>query len=216
MIWTLPSSDLLTVWLFLTCTSEFPFHLQSSGEAEPWDSVNRKKDKKAPTSAQATKESFSGRGDPRGPRGGRGGRGGPGRGGAVRGRGGPRGGAANGRSPRLGSPAPTDGYPLASVETKETFDVVDSATVPAVPESNGHQNGHTPSSGWTDSDATTAPAPSAWGSSSTGRGTDTDVNGSTATSHAPTNKVVSKPATSKLSWAQITRYVCVNPNASFS
>ncbi|RDB23852.1 hypothetical protein Hypma_009226 [Hypsizygus marmoreus] len=191
----------------------------SDGVAEQWGSVSRKKDKKAPSSAHASKESFPGRGDLRGARGGRGGRGGPGRGGAaaVRSRGGPpRGGAVNGRSPRIESPNPahvdgTSSTPSAA-EPKDGSDSVDASTIPVVQEPTTHQNGAVPSAGWTESssshlDTPVLSASSSWGATSTTStwGGDTDANASTASVTAPAAKAPTKPATSKLSWAQIAR-----------
>lgn len=181
--------------------------------------MSRKKDKKAPTSAHATKESFSGRGDFRGARGGRGGRGGPGRGGAaLRSRGGPpRGGAVNGRNPRTDSPHPgsTDITPSASADFNDAAASVDA---PIKSTSAEQQNGVAPSiPSWTEAHPhLEVPTPSAsvgssWGAASTTStwGGDTDVNGSSSSLNvnAPANKLASKPATSKLSWAQIAKYV---------
>ncbi|KAF8064124.1 hypothetical protein FPV67DRAFT_1503608 [Lyophyllum atratum] len=187
----------------------------SDGVAEQWGSVSRKKDKKAPSSAQGSKESIPPRGDFRGARGGRGGRGGPGRGGAaLRGRGGPpRGGAVNGRSPRAGSPKPAhaDGTPTPSSDHQDVSDSADAPT-PVVPESTTHQNGVVPAVGWTEASSShiTAPGlstPSSRGGASTTStwGGDTEPNGSSASANVPPSKSVSKPATSKLSWAQIAR-----------
>ena len=207
--------------------SSFQFENSSTGVAEQWGSVSRKKDKKAPSSAHSSKESFSGRGDSRGGRSGRGGRGGPGRGGAApRGRGGPpQGGAVNGRSPRIGSPHPThsDGSPSLSLEPKDgtgasgdVMNKIDTA------ESTAHQNGMTPPApSWAnppsshpDIPITTSVPVSSWGVTSTRStwGGDIDVNGSSSSLNVnvPAPKVPSKsPATSKLSWAQIARFVCI-------
>ncbi|KAF5376032.1 hypothetical protein D9615_007767 [Tricholomella constricta] len=187
----------------------------SDGVAEQWGSVSRKKDKKPPASAHASKESFPARGDVRGARGGRGGRGGPGRGGAaVRGRGGPRGGAVNGRSPRVGSPnqAHPDGTPAVSTEIKDVADSVDASPLAIAPEGTNQQNGVVPPTGRTDASSShlTTPAlstSSSWAGASTTStwGGDTEPNGSSASVNVPSSKLVSKPATSKLSWAQIAR-----------
>ena len=184
------------------------FILNPTGVAEQWGSVTRKKDKKAPSSVQATKELFSGRGDFRGARGGRGGRGGQGRGGAVRG----RGGAVNGRGPRVSSPAHAEsGSSPALAEAKQASDVADSPTIPVLPESTSYPNGLKASAGRTDTPST-QPENSAFSTSSSWGGAgsavwgmDSEVNGSIPSLHAPTSKVASKPATSKLSWAQIAR-----------
>ncbi|KAF9460449.1 hypothetical protein BDZ94DRAFT_1299874 [Collybia nuda] len=191
----------------------------TDGVAEQWGSVSRKKDKKAPTSAHASKDSFSGRGDFRGARGGRGGRGGPGRGGAaMRGRGGPpRGGAVNGRSPRTESPHPTivDITPSVSTDFNDAHGLVDASVKPT--ESTTQQNGvSTPAPSWSganphlEAPTPTASAGSSWGAASTTStwGGDTDVNGSSSSLNVnvPSSKVASKsPATSKLSWAQIAK-----------
>jgi hypothetical protein len=183
--------------------------------------VSRKKDKKPPSSAQASKETFTPRGDSRG---GRGGRGGSGRGGAAsRGRGGPpRGGNVNGRSPRAGSPHPVhiDGVPSPLPESKNgTGASGDTTTKSDILESTTHQNGLTPAApSWTDSPSShldaqtsTSVSVSSWGTTSTPPwGGDTDVNGSplSLSVNVPSSKAPSKsPATSKLSWAQIARCV---------
>ncbi|KAG6843950.1 hypothetical protein H0H87_011456 [Tephrocybe sp. NHM501043] len=187
----------------------------SEGTAEQWGSVSRKKDKKAPASAPASKETFTPRGDSRGARGGRGGRGGPGRGGAaMRGRGGPpRGGAVNGRSPRVDSPNPTqaDGVTAAPSAAKDAPDAADASADPVVPEPAIQQNGTAPSAGWGDSSSSQATpsvstSTSRAGASTTSTwGADTEPNGSTPSVHAVPSKPVSNPATSKKSWAQIAR-----------
>ena len=190
------------------------FILNPTGVAEQWGSVTRKKDKKGPSSVQATKESFSGRGDFRGARGGRGGRGGQGRGSAVRGRGGPpRGGAVNGRSAWASSPAHAEsGSSPVPAEAKQVSDVADAPTIPILQESASYPNGLKASAGRTDTPSTqpessTLSISSSWAgtTSASAWGIDTEVNGSTPSLHAPTSKAASKPATSKLSWAQIAR-----------
>lgn len=209
---------------FLDEILRFFFKTSAIGVAEQWGSVSRKKDKKAPTSAHASKESFSGRGDFRGARGGRGGRGGPGRGGAaLRSRGGPpRGGAVNGRSPRTGSPHPVnvDVTPSASADFNDASGPVDASVKSTAAE---QQNGVAPSApSWTEAHphlevpTPTASAGSSWGAASTTStwGGDTDVNGSSSSLNVnvPSSKLASKsPATSKLSWAQIAKYVDFQP-----
>ncbi|KAG6853852.1 hypothetical protein C0991_000613 [Blastosporella zonata] len=187
----------------------------TEGTVEQWGSVSRKKDKKAPTPAHASKETFPPRGDARGARGGRGGRGGSGRGGAVRGRGGPpRGGAVNGRSPRVDSPnsAQVDGVVAPSTTAKDATDSADASVEPVAPEPASHQNGVVPSAGWAEASSSQAATPSvststSWAGASTTStwGADTEPNGSTPSVNAIPSKPVSTPATSKKSWAQIAR-----------
>ncbi|KAG6808774.1 hypothetical protein H0H92_002954 [Tricholoma furcatifolium] len=212
--WT--NDDLLSLLAEVHGDVELAATRISEGNAEQWGSVSRKKDKKAPASAHASKESFSARGDSRGARGGRGGRGGPGRGGATgRGRGGPpRGGAVNGRSPRVGSPtsAQVDG-PAASTASKDAPDSADaSAPEPVVPEpTTTQQNGVASQSAWTDASSSqpgssSLPASSSWAANaSSTRASDNEPNGSAPSVSAAPTKPVSTPATSKKSWAQIAR-----------
>lgn len=175
------------------------------GHAEQWGSVTRKKDKK-PTST--TKDSSASRGDFRGGRGGRAARGGP------------RGGAARGASAR-GGHHEVNGHrakPSTSGPANKDASAGDAATTAPV-------NGDA-----VDADTEAA---STWGTSTptTWGGDTAAINGTspqpasavTSTSspapapvpvqpHAPAPaKVVSTPATSKLSWAQIARCVTMLP-----
>lgn len=162
------------------------------GRAEQWGSVTRKKDKK-PTSSPSYSKDSAGRerGEHRGGRGGRAARGGP------------RGGAARGAGAR-GAHHEVNGHrakPSVSGQTPKE-------NPPAEPATSAPVNGDAP-----DPDAET----SAWSSSTptTWGGDTAAINGSAvapATTPAPTQapapgpaKVVSTPATSKLSWAQIAR-----------
>ncbi|KAI0744688.1 hypothetical protein C8Q76DRAFT_700731 [Earliella scabrosa] len=168
------------------------------GHAEQWGSVTRKKDKK-PTSTSHVKDSSANRerGDFRGGRGGRAARGGP------------RGGAARGASVR-GAHHEVNGHrakPSVSAQAVKDTPAGDVATPTTA---NGEATDADPdaASAWTSS------TPATWGDTNA-------VNGSTsspapapvatlapapvqAPSPAPA-KVVSTPATSKLSWAQIAR-----------
>ena len=174
-----------------------------TGRAEQWGSVIRKKDKKSSAVPSYNKDSSANR-DRTEFRGGRGGR--PARGGA-------RGGAARGASAR-GGHHEVNGHrakPSLSAQTPKDASAPD-ASAPAAP------NGDA-----ADADADAA----AWGSSTptTWGGDTAALNGTTphtpsAATSAPAApppaqappaavpaKVVSTPATSKLSWAQIARYV---------
>lgn len=174
------------------------------GHAEQWGNVTRKKDKKssAPTSSY-NKDSAAGggRGDFRGGRGGRGARGG-----AV------RGGARGGVSAR-GGHHDVNGH---RAKPSQSAEAVKDATAVDAPVTNGEAAD-------VDGDATSAwnsSTPTTWG------GDTTAVNGATshstpapapvASAHTPAqvpapgpsaNKAGVTPATSKLSWAQIARYV---------
>ena len=181
-----------------------------TGTVEQWGEVSRKKDKKAPTPAHTSKPSVSTRGDSRGGgRGGRGGRGGSGRGGAVtRGRGTPRA-ATNGHAHHSESSSSGAAANGSAEPTKASGAGTDASAKPSS-DSNNQQNGGVPQStpGWTDAssslpDSTTASP--AWGASAP----DTPVNGNAVVHSPPTaGKQTSKtPATSKMSWAQIARYV---------
>ncbi|KAG6867624.1 hypothetical protein C0993_000397 [Termitomyces sp. T159_Od127] len=186
----------------------------TEGTAEQWGSVSRKKDKKAPSSAHASKESFPLRGDTRGGRGGRRGRGGPGRGGAVRGRGGPaRGSAVNGRSPKVdGNSSPQlNGTAPAPTAPKDAPESADASVEPVTQESTSHQNGVAPA-GWTDASSSQIATPSvatstSWGGTGTTTTwvTDAEPSGSLPVVTPVPSKTVSNPATSKKSWAQIAR-----------
>jgi hypothetical protein len=206
-----------------------------TGHAEQWGSVTRKKDKKTPSHAPS-KDSISisasgsrGEGGFRGGRGGdRGGRGGRGRGGA----GGPRGRGGGGR----GAGAAVNGHvPSSSVSATIPGNswngvVADAAPVngaDAVPD--GDSWGSTaPDGGW-GTGASPVPAVPAVATSAPGWGApptsappatsstwtaETEVNGNgsavPATPKPKLNTAKSKtPATSKMSWAQIARYVCL-------
>ncbi|KAI0742756.1 hypothetical protein C8Q80DRAFT_1273371 [Daedaleopsis nitida] len=174
----------------------------SEGRAEQWGSVTRKKDKKLTSNSTHFKDSSANRerGDFRGGRGGRAARGGP------------RGGAARGASAR-GGHHEVNGHrakPSVAGQTPNEAPAADGAA-PSIP------NEET-----TDTDPEGA---SAWGSSTppTWGGDTSTINGSAthsapapivtpvaapapAQAHSPAPaKVVSTPATSKLSWAQIAR-----------
>ncbi|KAG6820533.1 hypothetical protein H0H93_015704 [Arthromyces matolae] len=178
----------------------------NDGNAEQWGSVSRKKDKKTPPSAHASKESPA-RGDTRGVRGGRGGRGGPGRGGAVRGRSGPsRGGAVNGRGSRVEIPAPAEADDASSLQplAKDASESADASAEPVALEPTGQQNGVATSA--SSSQLISPPAASSTALTGTGSApswaVESELNGSAALA---SNKPASTPATSKKSWAQIAR-----------
>ncbi|KAI0717695.1 hypothetical protein C8T65DRAFT_707069 [Cerioporus squamosus] len=169
------------------------------GHAEQWGSVTRKKDKK-PTSTP--KDSSAGRGDFRGGRGGRAARGGP-RGGAARGvsaRGGHN--EVNGHrvKPSTSGPVSKDAQAGdAASPAPVNGDVAD-----ADPEAASAWGSSTPATWGGDTAAIDSgsphPAPAAASTSAP----------APAPAHAPAPapapaKVVSTPATSKLSWAQIAR-----------
>ena len=180
------------------------------GTVEQWGEVSHKKDKKAPTTTHAPKPS---RGDSRGARGGRGGRGGAGRGSAAtRGRSLPRG-NMNGHHPHTNGTRPSSVSPANAANLGST-----DASHLGGEESVGHglpeshdQNGLTASiSAWTD---TSQPETSTLTTSISASGSTTDnfpaeVNGTAPVANIPVSKLASKtPATSKLSWAQIARFV---------
>ncbi|PPQ74524.1 hypothetical protein CVT26_007920 [Gymnopilus dilepis] len=178
----------------------------TEGTVEQWGEVSRKKDKKAPITGPASKPSVSTRGGPaesRGTRGGRGGRGGgPGRGGAItRGRGGPPRGGANGHIARTESPRPASAVNGHAADSTKAPAAADES---AKHESSDQPNGTSTSSAWGEvaqpeaqpaPTATITGTPSAWGAK--------EPASTVQASHAV--KQASKPATSKLSWAQIAR-----------
>lgn len=165
-----------------------------AGHAEQWGTATRKKDKKAP--AQAPTSPQLGAGAPRGARGGRGG--------PAAARGGARGGARGAFARGLNGHAKTDSFSNAhATSTPASF-----ADPPAPAQD---------LSGW-GADDTPVPAPAAatdgWGAAP---GPDESaeppvpatngVHHSPAVAQAPVYKAPSKPANSKLSWAQIARCV---------
>ncbi|KAF8895000.1 hypothetical protein CPB84DRAFT_1816015 [Gymnopilus junonius] len=173
----------------------------TEGTVEIWGEVSRKKDKKAPATSKTPAPTRGVPGDTRGTRGGRGGRGGgPGRGGAVtRGRGGlPRGGA-NGHIPRTDNPRPSSAAPAVNGHAADSTKAPATDDSTAKHESPDHQQQQNGASGWVETSLTESPAQptSTWGAK--------DVPSTAQASHAAAVKQASKPATSKLSWAQIAR-----------
>ena len=181
------------------------------GTVEQWGEVSHKKDKKAPTTTHAPKPSFSPRGDSRGTRGGRGGRGGPGRGGAItRGRSALPRGHANGHHPHTDSTRPSSVSPANAAKLGST----DASHLGAGGEGPGpaesqDQNGLTASSSaWTDISSQMETSTLATSISANGSAPDSFL--AEPVANIPLSKMTSKtPATSKLSWAQVARFVVV-------
>lgn len=173
----------------------------SSGHAEQWGSVHRKKDKKpAPQSHSKDHTSNRDRGDFRGGRGGRGGRAGPGRGGAARGafsRGGHH--DTNGRHAKASPSQPADSVTPKGSDDTPAADSVAHSDLPSKPVDDQVQDPIPVS------DPSTSATPTTWAG-------ENSLNGSTSHS-APTQaplpvKPLSKtPTAVKLSWAQIARQV---------
>ena len=187
------------------------------GTVEQWGEVSHhKKDKKAPITAHPTKSPIPVRGDSRVGRGGRGGRGGPGRGGAVtRGRSALPKGSANGHHPEGTRPHPVSPANAATPgSTDASYLAAEESARPALTDSHDQNGISASTSAWTDTSsqpetstlATSISANgSAWGATDS---FSTEVSGTTPVANIPVSKVVSKtPATSKLSWAQIARFV---------
>ena len=172
------------------------------GFVQQWGSVTRKKDKKPPAvSHPQTKESSSGTSDFRG-RGGRVGRVGPGRGGSggSRPRGTSRGGhpGANGHFSRpSNSPglSPSAGWadPTATPDDPDKVSVGDGGTW------SNKQDAVTAT--WNDPPSQETPT---WVTPNWG---ETGIDGSPSLASKPPSKPPKNPATSKLSWAQVARYV---------
>jgi hypothetical protein len=181
--------------------SPHPAHAHTTGRAEHWGAVSRKKDKKTPTAQPHSKESF--RGDARAARGGRGGRGAGSRGAAASrgGRGTGRGGHRAPNGDQAHSPAPAWGSATAT----ETLPVDGPAVKPEVVHENGENA--TPDSTAV-ADAAVAPS-TASSAAPKSIASSNEVNGTAAlTSVVKSSSVPTRtPMTSKLSWAQIARYV---------
>ena len=185
-----------------------------TGTAVPWGEVSRKKDKKLPTPTHTSKPSTSGRGDSRGARGGRGGRGGAGRGGptARGGRGGSSKSGTNGHAPHADSPHSSHSGAVTNGSPSDCADGKPDAPNKISNELHEQQNGFTPStSEWTDSplqpENPTTTATVSGNSMASTWGHTTEANGNTATHAAAPRQASKTPATSKLSWAQVARYV---------
>ena len=179
------------------------------GTVEQWGEVSHKKDKKAPTITHAPKPPISAR-ESRGGKGGRGGRGGPGRGGATtRGRSALPKGSANGHHAEGTRPYSVSPANPATPGSTDAYLGAEEAT----PTDSHDQNGLTAStSAWTDTSSQPETSTLATSISTNGLSwgaTDSfEVNGTIPVANIPVNKVTSKtPATSKLSWAQIARFV---------
>jgi hypothetical protein len=182
------------------------------GTVEQWGEVSHKKEKKVPTSTHAPKPSFSPRGDSRGARGGRGGRGGPGRGGAAtRGRSALPRGHANGHHPHTDSTRPSSVSNTANPGSKDAshLGAGGEGSVGPGPTESHEQNGLTASSSaWTDTSSQNETSTLATSISANGSASDSST--AEPVANIPVSKVTSKtPATSKLSWAQIARFVVV-------
>ena len=185
-----------------------------TGTAVPWGEVSRKKDKKLPTPTHTSKPSTSGRGDSRGARGGRGGRGAAGRGGPIArgGRGGSSKSGTNGHAPHPDSPRPSH-LKAVTVAVAVEFSGCEGESV------HSDVEGVKPSCCSSDSleillGASSLPSaqfegvPLVSGNSMASTwGHTTEANGNTATHAAAPRQASKTPATSKLSWAQVARYV---------
>ena len=171
-----------------------------SGHAEQWGSVTRKKDKKQPAFHNPKQDSFSsGRGGGPGGRGGRGGRGGAGagRGGATgRGRGGARGGAnGHAATPSTSTAALPQTPSVGGVSTTNSWTEVANGKAPEPVDGVGEDSwASAGANGWGETEKEVSAAPAK------------PLNG-TAKSTAKVVPPVTKPVTSKLSWAQIARQV---------
>lgn len=170
------------------------------GLAVQWDSVSRKKDKKAAPAQPSSKEFTPTRGESRGARGGRGGRGGPGRGGATaRGRGAHRGAAVNGHAGRTASPRPAADHSASTSAPSVHPDSTDPSKSDVVTQQNGIVQ--TPNA-WADSKPDE--------SSNANKKAEAEANAAAVSANVALPKQALKtPAPArgptKLSWAQVAR-----------
>lgn len=199
-----PPPESAKVSLVLPCDRPFSLNPSPKGQVQQWGSVHRKKDKKHQNTVLDPKDHNAPR-DRADPRGGRG------RGGRGRGRGGtPRGGANGHRAQVSGRADPVD---------PATWGTDNDSLTPAskdegVPSTSAWGSDPTPVDQLHDfsSQATST----GWGESTSGWGADTKLNGTPSpVVHAgpftpvpgQLKPIPKKPATSKLSWAQVARCV---------